>query len=70
MGILSGEAVRTGMIFSGNPLKVRFDSDYRHVLSWIAQEGLGHHWMVVYGDFREQLVDLASMVGCELTQKA
>ncbi len=70
MGILSGEAVRTGMIFPGNPLKVRFDSDYGDVLSWIAKEGLGHHWMAAYGDFRVQFVDLANMVGCELTQKA
>ena len=70
MGILFGEAIKTGMIFPGNPLKVRFDSDYGDVLSWIAKEGLGHHWMVVYGDSREQLVDLASMVRCELTQKA
>ena len=46
MGVLFGEAVRTGMVFPGNPLKVRFESDYREVLSWIAREGLGHHWMV------------------------
>ena len=67
MGVLFGEAVRTGMIFPGNPLKVRFKSDYKDVLSWIAKEGLGHHWMAAYGDLREQLDDFTGMVGCGLT---
>ena len=67
MGVLFGEAIRTGMVFPGNPLKVRFDSDYREVLSWVAKEGLGHHWMAGYGDFREPLSDLVGMVGCEWT---
>ncbi len=67
VGVLFGEAIRTGMVFPGNPLKVRFDSDYREVLSWVAKEGLGHHWMAVYGDFREHLADLVGMVGCEWT---
>ena len=53
MGVLFGEALRTEMVFPGNPLKVRFESDHREVLSWIAEEGLGHHWMAAYGDFRE-----------------
>jgi len=69
MGVLFGEAVRTGMVFPGNPLKVRFESHSRDVLFWIAKEGLGHHWMAAYGDFRVQLADFAGMVGCELTQK-
>ena len=65
MGVLFGEALRTEMVFPGNPLKVRFESDHREVLSWIAEEELGHHWMAAYGDFREELSDLAGMVGCE-----
>lgn len=59
-----GEAVETDMIFPGNPLRVRFRSDYRDILSWIAAEGLGHHWMTAYGDLRQPLSDLAEMVGC------
>jgi len=68
MGVLFGEALRTEMIFPGNPLKVRFESDWEEVLAWIADEGLGHHWMAAYGDLRESLVDFADLVGCELTQ--
>jgi L-fucose isomerase-like protein len=65
MGVLCGEAIETDMIFPGNPLRVRFSTDYREILAWIAQQGLGHHWMAAYGDFRVPLHHLASMTGCE-----
>jgi L-fucose isomerase-like protein len=65
MAALYGEAIETGMIFPGNPLRVRFASDYRDILAWIAREGLGHHWMASYGDARVPLADLSEMVGCE-----
>ena len=68
MGALFGEALRTEMIFPGNPLKVRFESDWEEVLAWIAEEGLGHHWMAAYGDLREPLADFADLVGCALSQ--
>jgi L-fucose isomerase-like protein len=62
---LYGEAMRTDMVFPGNPLRVHFQSDYREILSWIAERGLGHHWMAAYGDLRRPLGDLAAMTGCE-----
>lgn len=67
MGVAFGEAIQTGMVFPGNPMKVRFESDYRDVLSWIVREGLGHHWMAAYGDLREALREFAGMTGCTLT---
>ncbi len=69
-GILFGDALETEMAFPGNPLKVRFKSDYRDVLHWVSKEGLGHHWMAVYGDFREPLADFAGIVECELANMA
>jgi len=62
---LYGEAVETDMVFPGNPLRVRFATDYRQIVSWVAQEGLGHHWMAAYGDSRRIIADLAEMTGCE-----
>jgi L-fucose isomerase-like protein len=67
MGVMFGDAVRTEMIFPGNPLKVRFDADIKEILTGIADEGLGHHWMAAYGDLRVQLADFARMIGCQLT---
>ncbi len=65
MAGLYGEAVKTGMVFPGNPLKVRFGVDYRRILSWVAENGLGHHWMAAYGDLLKPLGNLAAMTGCE-----
>jgi len=62
---IAGEAVATDMVFLGNQLQVRFDADYQAVLEWIADEGLGHHWMAAYGDLCRPLKDLAGMVECE-----
>lgn len=64
MATLYGEAIETDMIFPGNPLRVYFATDYRAILAWIAAEGLGHHWMATYGDWRRPLAHLATMVGC------
>jgi L-arabinose isomerase len=65
MAALYGEATETDMVFPGNPLRVRFAADYRQILSWVAREGLGHHWMAAYGDSRQTVADLAGMTGCE-----
>jgi L-fucose isomerase-like protein len=62
---LFGKAIETDVPFPGNPLSVRFQTDYRRILAWIAEEGLGHHWMAAYGDMRPALADLAGMTGCE-----
>jgi L-fucose isomerase-like protein len=67
MGVIAGEALETDMVFPGNPLRVQVRPDYRDVLAWIADEGLGHHWMAAYGDLRRPLADLARIVGAEWT---
>ena len=70
MGALFGEAVETDMVFPGNPLRVQFATDYREILTWVAAEGLGHHWMAAYGDLRRPLSDFATMVGCDWVSMA
>jgi len=67
MGVMEGMALETDMVFPGNPLKVCFESDYRKILSWIVDEGLGHHWMASYGSLKQELIDLANMIGCRLS---
>jgi len=70
MAVLEGTALETDMVFPGNPLKVQFKSDYRDILSWIIDEGLGHHWMAVYGLHKDAITDLAKMVGCGIVWSA
>ena len=69
LAALYGEALETTMVFPGNPLEVRFRSDYRDILAWIVDEGLGHHWMAAYGDLRPVLSDLCAMLGVEMLNK-
>jgi L-fucose isomerase-like protein len=69
LAVLYGQAVKTEMVFPGNPLRVQFATPYTGILGWIAREGLGHHWMAAYGDLRQPLKDLAVMVGCELVNE-
>jgi L-fucose isomerase-like protein len=63
MGIAHGRAVPTEMVFAGNPTKVVLDGGVRHHLDAVAREGLGHHWMIGYGDVREPLEQLCELVG-------
>jgi len=69
MAVIEGKAIETDMVFPGNPLKVQFKSNYRHILSWIAEEGLGHHWMAGYGLFEREIDELAKMIGCEIVSQ-
>jgi L-fucose isomerase-like protein len=50
MGVARGQAVSTGMAFAGNPTKVVLDGGARPYLDTVAAEGLGHHWIIAYGD--------------------
>ncbi len=61
--LLGGEAVRTEMLFPGNPLRVRFEAGIYDLLAFIAEEGIGHHWMVGYGEVRPELAQLCRWVG-------
>jgi len=70
LAALYGVALETTMVFPGNPLEVRFQADYRQILDWIVENGLGHHWMAAYGDLRPLLADLAGLIGCELVCQA
>ena len=47
-----GEAVRCGMEFPGNPVKVRHRTPITQINQKIMNHGIGHHWMVGYGDYK------------------
>ncbi len=62
MGVAAGHAVPTGMVFAGNPTRVVFENGVQHYLDVIAAEGLGHHWMIGYGDVRKSLQEFCDYV--------
>lgn len=63
MCVVGGEAVKTEMVFAGNPARVRLPVNTREFLRIIAREGFGHHWMIGYGDVREELVEFCGLTG-------
>ncbi len=56
-----GQAIRTGMVFEGNPLKFVMHSPFRRIWQIIADEGFGHHWMTAYGHFNHELAEFCRL---------
>ena len=63
MCIVEGEAVKTEMVFAGNPIKVKFPVPVNEFLEIVAENGFGHHWMIGYGNVKEELEDFCKLVG-------
>ena len=63
MAVMVGEAVPCGMEFPGNPMKIQFDKKVGRISQDIMKYGIGHHWMVGYGDYREELQSFSSQKG-------
>lgn len=57
-----GEMLAEPLAFSGTAGVVRFDSSVNDVLRTIMWEGLEHHYGIVYGDVRDELRALASVL--------
>jgi len=55
LSVMTGEALPCGMEFPGNPTVIRFDRSVEEINEEIMRCGIGHHWMVSYGDYRAAL---------------
>lgn len=55
LSFMVGDAIPCGMEFPGNPVKIKFDKPVSKINREIMDNGIGHHWMVAYGDFSEEL---------------
>lgn len=61
--VLGGaEMLRSPLAFSGTAGVVRFDQPVAEVMSAVLDEGLEHHFAIVYGDVRDELRALASLL--------
>ena len=58
-----GDAVTTGMVFEGNPLKFKLKTDIGTIFQQTAEKGFGHHWMTAYGHFGEVLQSFCKLMG-------
>ena len=63
MAIMVGESVPCGMEFPGNPVVIHFEKKVDQINNEIMDNGIGHHWMVGYGDFSEELKRFCKIQG-------
>ena len=55
LSAMVGDAVPCSMEFPGNPVKIKFEKSVFDINKEIMENGIGHHWMVAYGDYMEEL---------------
>ena len=56
------------LAFSGTAGVARLDRSVDDVLATVMGEGLEHHYGIVYGDVREQLAALASLLSMPVVE--
>lgn len=66
MSVMVGDAIPCGMEFPGNPVKIKFDKNVNQINKEIMDNGIGHHWMVAYGDYAEELRYFCKINGLKL----
>jgi len=64
--LLTGEAMPTEMVFPGNPVRVRVEEPTDRIIRWISRRGIGHHWMIGYGDVADEIRTWADICGPSL----
>lgn len=55
LSYMVGDAIPCGMEFPGNPVVIKYEKSVEQINEEIMQNGIGHHWMVAYGDLGEAL---------------
>ena len=55
LSVMTGEALPCSMEFPGNPTVIKFDKSVEEINEEIMKNGIGHHWMDAYGDFRSEI---------------
>jgi L-fucose isomerase-like protein len=65
---ISAEALPTGQILKGNPVNVRFKRKAMEIAKTLIEEGIEHHFALIYGDIKKELELFAKWLNLELIQ--
>jgi len=65
MCAFEGDAVPTGMVFEGNPLKFIMKQPFHTIWEEVAEHGFGHHWMTVYAHIAPVLAEFCALAGIQ-----
>jgi L-fucose isomerase-like protein len=68
MGVIEAVAVKTKMVFPGNPIRIKLPISIERYLERIEESGLGHHWIIAYGSYSESLKYLASLINIDFIE--
>lgn len=60
-----GYAVSTGMVFEGNPMKIKLNTPFRVIWNEISCHGFGHHWAAVYKHVVPTLQEFCRLTGIQ-----
>ena len=66
MGVIEGDAIQTEMVFPGNPIRIKLPIKINKYLEIVEKFGLGHHWIIAYGNYLNSLECLASLLKIDL----
>lgn len=68
MLVIGGEAIDTTQLVRGNPLTVRFERPAQEIANGLIERGFEHHFVVSYGDIREELRLFCKLLDIELVE--
>lgn len=63
--IAQGEALPTTQLVRGNPSEIRLKVPVSEFLRRVSTEGIEHHYLVVHGDVKDELVQFCELSGIE-----
>jgi L-fucose isomerase-like protein len=63
-----GEAVKTGMVCAGNPMKAKFETSPTEIVKKLVNSGSGHHQVCTYGNFTKELKIIAEMLNIKFLE--
>lgn len=61
----SGTGVEAPMLYSGNSLPVRIETPVDSVLQLLLNKGVEHHYIIIYGDYVQELKEFARILEIE-----
>lgn len=64
--IVKGTGLQAPLLFQGNTLLVKLQQPVEQVIHKLLNKGLEHHYVVIYGDYSQELEELGRLLGLEI----
>jgi len=64
--LAGGQAVETGRLIKGNPVKIKFDAPLKDITDTIIENGFEHHYSLVYADIGKELLNICKWLDVKM----